>query len=477
MTSEKVDVAVVGAGIAGLGVAAQLAGHGLKVLCFEQGPQAGGRLQSFSYNDPRGDGWRLDIGLHMTELGDRGAASALCRRVGGAVSWPPFSESVQFFHDGVWKDVAELVPLSDDDKKSFKALLRLIASLTDEAIDSEDDVSWKDWMDRQGLSAPLRKLFSLLSMIMTTLPHPSEQAAGEVLFIARENLREVRQVLSANYPIGGMDAIIRLLREALEAGGGEVVLNCAVQEVLIEAGAVRGVRIPKTDSRSPYPPEFRVDETETIRAETVVCAVPTYHLHRVLDLHPERTPLPLPWVRRIRETAGETTGLIGYILGLEAPITTKRCFFSALALPNTGLPFQAFPASTYDPSIAPEGKQLLHTDCVVDREAARDPFTVRRTLEALRRDLDLLFPGIEERTLFRIPYRTDGCDGLARKPGIVGRYKPDVEAPGVRGLFFAGDTYRGRGLAMNGAARSAMLCADRIVEKGRPSAQDRRAPD
>jgi len=44
-------------------------------------------------------------------------------------------------------------------------------------------------------------------------------------------------------------------------------------------------------------------------------------------------------------------------------------------------------------------------------------------------------------------------------------FKPDVVAPGVDGLYFAGDTYRGRGLALNSAALSGRICAEEILGK------------
>jgi prolycopene isomerase len=71
---------------------------------------------------------------------------------------------------------------------------------------------------------------------------------------------------------------------------------------------------------------------------------------------------------------------------------------------------------------------------------------------------------MEELVAWRLPYYVAGCDGLARKPGLVGRFKPELSAPGLRNLYFAGDTYQGRGLAANSAAKSAMDCADRIME-------------
>jgi prolycopene isomerase len=107
---------------------------------------------------------------------------------------------------------------------------------------------------------------------------------------------------------------------------------------------------------------------------------------------------------------------------------------------------------------------LLHTDVVCEYPQASDPFERRRILDALWLDLLDMFPGIADAVEWKVPYYVAGCDGLARKPGLVGDFKPKLQAPGVDNLFFAGDTYVGRGLAMNGAALSAMQCADLILK-------------
>jgi prolycopene isomerase len=94
----------------------------------------------------------------------------------------------------------------------------------------------------------------------------------------------------------------------------------------------------------------------------------------------------------------------------------------------------------------------------------RDKFQRLRLLDLMWQDVQEMFPGIEGKVEWKLPYYVAGCDGLARKPGLVGNFKPDVKAPGIENLYFAGDTYRGRGLATNAAARSAMLCADLILK-------------
>ena len=80
-------------------------------------------------------------------------------------------------------------------------------------------------------------------------------------------------------------------------------------------------------------------------------------------------------------------------------------------------------------------------------------------------DIQEMFPGIDEKVEWKFAYKCMGCDGLARKPGQVGAFKPDIVAPGTQGLYFAGDTYRGRGLALNSAALSGRNCAEKILEK------------
>ena len=92
---ESYDTIVVGAGIAGLGVASVLAAEaGEKVLVLDRYDRPGGRLMS--YPDTPGKGWKVDIGLHMTELGDASSIHALNERVGVQVAWGPFSDTVQF---------------------------------------------------------------------------------------------------------------------------------------------------------------------------------------------------------------------------------------------------------------------------------------------------------------------------------------------------------------------------------------------
>ncbi len=459
---EKFDTVVIGAGIAGLGVAAILAHEaGERVLVLDRFDRFGGRLMS--YGDTPAEGWKVDVGLHMTELGEASSIHELNARVGVEVPWGPFSETVEFYHEGRFVNIAEMVPMTGEDRRAFGALLGRIAALRDEEIAAWDDRSLADWLAENVESPAVRDLFTDMGMIMTTIPDAGDMAAGEVLYIGRDNLRKKSQLLTSSYPVGGMEALTGGLVKVIEEAGGEVRLGSPVMEVCVEDGKVVSLQVARAGS-SPYPADYRMPLAETIPVRRLVCALPIYQLPGIIDFAPATSPLPEWWRKRVNAIMHEVTCLIGFMLGLSEPVTEKLCFFSALRAPHTSLPLQAFPASNFDPSVAPAGKQVLHVDVVCEYDEASDPFERRRILEALRLDLAEMFPGIWEKTEWELPYYVAGCDGLARKPGLVGEYKPKLQAPGVGNMFFAGDTYIGRGLAMNGAALSAMLCADIIMK-------------
>jgi len=458
----RYDTIVVGAGIAGLGLAAILAKEGRqKVLVLDRFRSPGGRLRCYP-NCPA-EGWTIDTGLHMIELGGKSSAHELNSRVGKSVAWAPLSQTVEFWDGAKFKNLADLVPMSGEDKDAFKSLLAKIASANDAEIEAWDNRSLEEWL-KDVSQASIRDLITDVGMIMTTIPAAIDMAAGEVLYIARDNLRKAKQLLAAGYPLEGMRGLTRGLEEVIAENGGEIKVNCEVQEILIQNGMAEGVRV--VSKPHPYEPEYRISETQAVYADRVVCALPIYQLGKLIDFCPETSPLPHWWLKRIQDIQHEVTGLVGFMIGLSEPVVDpdKLCFFTALKTGRAKLPFQAFPASNFSPAVAPKGKQLLHTDIVCEHREAADKFKRERLLNLVWEDIKDMFPGIEGKTEWRLPYYVDGCDGLARKPGLVGNFKPGLMAPGIPNLFFAGDTYVGRGLAANGAARSAMLCADIILE-------------
>ncbi len=427
----RYDSIIAGAGIAGLGVAAILAKEGgHRVLVLDRYPKFGGRMMS--YHGAPTEGWHVDVGLHMVELGEKSSSNELNKRVGKKVKWGPFSETVDFWDGEKFVSLAELVPFTAEDKAAFKNLLGEIAVLSDAEIEAWDNRSLEEWLFEKVSRDSIRELFTDLGMIMTTIPKAIDMAAGEVLYITRDNLLKTRQALQSSYPINGMEGLTRGLVEVIEEYGGEVRLCCEVQEVVIRDKRAVGVRVVAGSHL--YEEEYRIVENELLSADRVVCALPIYQLDRIIDFAPESGPLPGWWTKRIADIRGEITGLIGFMIGLKEPVVPieKLCFFTALKTRHTGFPFQAFPASNFAPNITPAGKQILHTNIVCEHTDASDKFKRKRLAALLWEDIKEMFPEIEKKVEWKIPYYVDGCDGLARKPGLVGNFKPALRAPGSR---------------------------------------------
>lgn len=455
------DAIVIGAGIAGLGLAGMLQRGGIKTVCVERDPQHGGRMQGFDLEG----GWRLDIGLHMAELGDESSSDRIVREVGKEVEWAKFSETVEIFTGGKWKTLQDMIIAAPQDIESIKGMMKSIARMEDADIEKWDLRSWGEWLDENAASPVARELFFINGMIMTTVPDPYDMSAGEILYISRDNLLKKRNLLTAAYPSGGMKGIMDPLRDAFEEAGGTLMLGTEVESVLFdEDRKVRGVAVRKK-SLSPYPGWFYMDDLKYIESPVVVCALPMWSLDRIIDMNPGTSPMPEWWIKRFEDLKLETTGLIGYTVALSEPVYDKPNFLSAMELEHTGMPFQAFVPTAFDPGVAPEGKSILQTDCVVEVDQIFDSFELERLLENMWKDIQVMFPGIDEKVEWKFTYKCVGCDGLARKPGQVGAFKPELTAPGVEGLYFAGDTYRGRGLALNSAALSGIMCAERILEE------------
>ena len=151
-------------------------------------------------------------------------ATALLR-VGREIQWGPFSETVDIWNGERFINVAELVPMTAEDKAAFKELLAGIAALTDAEIEAWDERSLEEWLAENVSQAPVRELMTDLGMIMTTIPAAIDMAAGEVLYITRENLQKTKQALAASYPREGMSGINQGLVETILANGGEIRLN------------------------------------------------------------------------------------------------------------------------------------------------------------------------------------------------------------------------------------------------------------
>ena len=455
MSDYDFDAVVIGAGIAGLGCASLLASKGFRVIVYEKLPYIGGRATTTKFR-----GFTIDTGLHALSRGDVSTVADLLSKIGRKLELASWTEGVNVWENNMWQDLFEYKKISPAENEGFRKVVKAIFEMSYQDIGELDDVSLREWVEGITENEDTHDFFSYLGMMITTLTDWNEMSASEVVYEVKKNLEVKRTLLTAGFIKGGAINITKPMAEVVRENGGMVLTGTGVDEIIIEDGKVVGVAVEQAIVDAPRNFEnWLVYETEVLRADTVICTVPIWGLHNILP----GDELPSWFVNRINSLSEETTAAIGYLLGLDEALWTDKKYRISMSLPQTGLPLQCYAPSNFDPSTVPEGKFLISLGCPCEPEEAMDKWWVRTGLDILWDDLTHIFPRFEDHVEWVFPARYIGIDGLARKPGLVGRYKPDVKAPGIEGLYFAGDTYRGRGVGMNAAAESAMMCVERIL--------------
>jgi len=124
-----------------------------------------------------------------------------------------------------------------------------------------------------------------------------------------------------------------------------------------------------------------------------------------------------------------------------------------------------------DPTVAPSGAEWISAAGGYLRESVRtNRSKIKAAFEAVGEDLNLMYPQIyhgkilaKRRRLILV------TDGLKRSPFYTGRHRVSRKVPFIRGLFFTGDTVQTRGVDIDAASRSGILCAGTVLESEIPT--------
>ncbi|RPJ62971.1 MAG: hypothetical protein EHM12_03430 [Dehalococcoidia bacterium] len=173
--------------------------------------------------------------------------------------------------------------------------------------------------------------------------------------------------------------------------------------------------------------------------------------------------LPAGWLNHMKSLVNETSASIGFTLLAKKTLFTGPVYLSAWSIPGIGLPLQIFVQTNFDKTIAPPDHMIAFIGACCTPEQARDDVFCKEVWAKFWETVKKMFPGVEENLVWKYDGRMVGIDGLGRSPGLTGKYRPPVFMKEVPGLYFAGDCYTGRGVGMNAASNSAMLCADKIL--------------
>ncbi len=256
--ADRVDVAVVGAGVGGLSAAAHLARAGRSVAVFDRHDVVGGYASCFDR-----DGYRFDASLHrMDAVGPGEPNRHLLDGLGITARlrflpdtslrqeiWPNLSFRVPHGMPGYLGVLGEHFPA---ERAGFAALAALAARVHHRAYALLDGSGGLPALDREVLD------LQTLSAAQVIAQHVSDPRARQVLGTQGHYLGLGPEGLAAwsylillhgyhaeggYYLAGGSQSLSDALRDAIVEAGGQVTLGQAVQRIDVSRGAVCGVTL------------------------------------------------------------------------------------------------------------------------------------------------------------------------------------------------------------------------------------------
>ncbi|MCB9730259.1 MAG: NAD(P)/FAD-dependent oxidoreductase [Deltaproteobacteria bacterium] len=519
---ERVDVAVVGAGLGGLAAAAKLAARGLRVAVLDAHYTAGGCATVFA-RGPRDARYHFDVGLHYVgDCGPGGQMTELLDDLGVAVDWLPLDPDG--FDTFVFPELTFAVPADLDryrdrlvalfpkEQRGIDRYVRFVREVRHIGTRVERNrgrmsprVLWEVLLRGRLLARYQGATLAALLDTCTREPLLRAIIAGqngdyglppsEVSALLHAGLA-AHYFQGAYYPRGGGQVIADRLAARIESLGGTIHLRTPVERILVEGGRAAGVVTEAS----------RHGETHTLRADLVVSGADLKHT--LLDMvGPEHLPSSL-----IRHTSEQTmpAALFMTFLGLTADMRAKGMRASNVwSFPHADMealyrhareaaepqPDVAYitSASMKDPDNphhAPPGVTNVEVMTLVSGDPrcwgldAGDPIrwdhkhnpryqAIKERVEArMVACLERVFPGSAESIVYResatplthtrFTRASDGSAyGLAATPGQFMRGRPGYRTP-IAGLYLCGASTRA-GHGIIGALSSGRAAAGAVL--------------
>ncbi len=499
------DAVVVGAGVGGLSTAVLLAQLGMKTLLVEKDDRVGGRALSLKGEEVSEmgpawyrrliagqycylaeaspsieemaekrmlDGYTLDLGYHGVSVAGEGYFATLRELIGGygshAVNINPFLTGSwiggQFYREPPLSSSTDMDEKIDAELqrigKKFLDFFGKILKLSPEDAERLDSVSLHDHLVDIGFaeSEILYDYFRCIGTLITTINNPHDISIGDILRYTSQVLIPVimkgKQVYVGGFTENGVMAWPQAVAGRFADFGGELRLGTTLKSIKVEGGKVTGVRVSGTEGE------------ELIPARRVVLNLPMQELFKYVD----ESVFPPEFAARIRSLYGY--GSLSPYFGLSGlPVPEEhasRLMKTPCVVPRSeGFDWDVYMAwniqSYIDPSCAPAGKHLFTAYLPLTEAESHNRELVMKVVRDVPDFLEGVYPGFKDAIEWELYPVCVKLEGVAKSVTQAGSLKPDVKAPGLEGLFFAGDTARGYGVAMDCACSSGILCASAIT--------------
>jgi phytoene dehydrogenase-like protein len=500
---KKFEAIVIGAGVGGLAVGSLLAKDGKKVLILEQADRVGGRAMSIKgeeisnnglqwYKDILAsqysyiadstpgietiiknrmlDGYTLDIGYHAISANGAGYMLDFEELIGGLDSVEKLGADYASYYKGnIYRDVIgmQVDPLLKSIAKAegINYLDFYIQShkLNDAEIEALEKVSFQEWAEKNSIAKSdiIFDHLHTVSTLFSTINNPSDISIGDIFryFKHAINPKLVRGLVKhvGGFMKHGTIEWSKAVARKFQSFGGELQLNAKVKDIRVENGSVTGV---SADIKGSGLVEFKAD--------IVISNIPAQQTYNVID----EKHFPAEHVKKTKTMYGY--GSYVPYMGLNKLVMPEE--HKGLGLKNTciipkeeGFDWDVYICwniqSVVDPSVSPEGKYLYTAYLPITEKESLSKELVQKLVKRLPDFMEEVYPGFKESIDWKMDLVCWKLEGVAKSITQAGSQKVPVKSRHVNGLYFAGDTAKGYGVAMDCAIVSGVICAGEVLGK------------
>lgn len=315
-----VDVAIIGADLAGLVAAAILTRHGRRIVILEPADTVGGRGGAVQ----TADGFWIDFGHRDAHgVGDcqfpwhHGAEAA--REAGVAIAMHAITRPLRVHRlaDGTVLDggdwsaggflqaAREFFECPEDGLEEMSGVLGRLASAPRDAVAAALPVRLGAWVEQQVRHPGVRRALLLMAAVIFH-PRPAEASAGRLMefFQTPKSLPHIAD----DAEVGGMQGLMEPWARAIRARGGEIALGWKPVEIVIADGRVHGA--------------VAVDRANLVREVRAPVVISTYPVWENFDLIDARR-FPADFIAAAEELKRYRADLIGWQAGLRRLPTVR----------------------------------------------------------------------------------------------------------------------------------------------------------